>query len=87
MSGGPFRDTLPPLIADARRELARLRQQRTVLDARYERARASLDKKIAETPPPPNVDHWPLDRTVKKAFIAGASVGLVLWFPILMGRR
>lgn len=88
MSGGPFRDTLAPAIAEAERQLAELRQQRADLEQRYDLARMRLDSKVFEsalppvTPPPEPVD-WP---TARKAVMIGVLVGLFLWIPLLAGR-
>jgi hypothetical protein len=52
MSGGPFRDTLTPLIDEAQRRLAELRQRRAAIEINYEHARQRLDEKTALAPSP-----------------------------------
>jgi len=46
IGGGPFRDTAPAMIAHARDELAKLRDERATLQARYQEARAVLAKLV-----------------------------------------
>ncbi len=88
MSDGPFRDALGPAIADAERQLAELRQQRTDLERRYAGAQMRLDSRVSEPPPLPVVPprepiDWP---QVRKSAIVGALVGLLLWLPMFLGR-
>ena len=84
MSGGPFRDTLTPLLDEARVQLGELRTLRASLEARYLEARARLEDKMrprrarlvllsrgADPPAPPGA--W------RVAFIAGLVGGLVIW--------
>ena len=80
----PYRDTLTPLIADAQRELERLRQQRVALEARYEWALSTLEVKVAQTSagvlhaaPPPDVMNG-RDRQTALVFTAGLLSGLFL---------
>ena len=49
MSEGPFRDTLTPLIADARRQLGDLQRERSALEGQLEVARIRLEEKAART--------------------------------------
>jgi hypothetical protein len=96
MSGGPFRDTLAPAIADAERQLAELRHQRAQLEGRYEEARMRLDSKVLESaprpvPPPRDDEDIPLhslldSKDARKAAIAGVLVGLLGWIPLFVVR-
>ena len=90
MNAGPFRDTLTPLIEEARRQLADLRQRRAALEDRHEQARIRLDAKtdFGPTPADPLVDRVaerglaipPPPATLKAAFFVGLFVGLLTWF-------
>jgi hypothetical protein len=91
MSGGPFRDTLTPLIDEAERELAELRKRRAKLEVRYENARKRLDAKALMLPDSSAVrlerlraDEivWPGPDALKKPIIAGVIVGLLTWLKI-----
>jgi hypothetical protein len=92
MSGGPFRDTLAPLIDEARRQLAELQQRRAALEVRYENARKRLDAKTQQPPPPSpamreaqELREFAVELrsgALKRPFIAGLIVGLLSWFLI-----
>jgi hypothetical protein len=98
MNGGPFRDTLTPLIEEAKRQLADLRQRRAALEVRYEDARKRLDAKavlppddplrvqrpMSEIDGPPIV--WPHPSALRKPIIAGVIVGLITW-PRIFGQH
>ena len=97
MSGAPFRDTLTPLIDEARRELAELQQRHAALEVRYEDARKRLDAKTRSAPLPfpamredralrEAVDGLP-GGTLKTAFIAGLIAGLLTWLEIFQHRN
>jgi hypothetical protein len=88
MNGGPFRDTLTPLIDEAQRQLAELQRQRAALEIRYEDARKRLDARTALAPSPDagmfeaRDEHelvLPPLRTLKKPFVAGVILGLLSW--------
>ena len=49
---GVFRDTTGPLIDEAERRLVELRGERQQAERRYELACVSLEKRVAEPPPP-----------------------------------
>jgi len=91
MKGGPFRDTLTPLIEDAQRQLAQLQQRRAALESRYEDTRKRLDAKTQPPPPLSAEEHeaqamrdmMAVPRAALKGpFIAGMVVGLLTWFQI-----
>jgi len=93
MTGGPFRDTLAPLIEDAQRQLAELRRRRAALEVRYEDARNRLDAKT-QPPPAPALSEIDFEAQFRRElaqvplpafkipFIAGLIVGLLSWFQI-----
>ncbi|HEY7375105.1 MAG TPA: hypothetical protein VIF57_23285 [Polyangia bacterium] len=95
MNGGPFRDTLTPLIDEAQRQLAELQRQRAALEIHYGHARQRLDEKTALAPSPeaallavPNEDEpiaLPPLGTLKKPFIVGLVLGLLTWFQVFFG--
>ena len=70
---GLFRNTTPGQIAVARRELAELRDQRELVELRYARASAALDKLT---------DRAPGRRAAWRAFHRGALAGAL--FPGLL---
>jgi lipase chaperone LimK len=89
MNGGPFRDTLTPLIDEAQRQLAELQRQRMALEIRYQDARKRLDEKTALAPSPDAAvleglgEHefvMPPLETLKTPFIAGLVLGALSWF-------
>ena len=92
MSGGPFRDTLTPLIDEAQRQLAQLGQRRAALEIDYAHARQRLDEKTALAPSPEapllavasedEPTALPPLATLKKPFITGLVVGLLTWFQL-----
>jgi hypothetical protein len=97
MNGGPFRDTLTPLIEEAQRQLAELRQRRAALEARHEEARKRLDAKTDLVPDASVAVFealreseegeaqpivWPRPGALKTPFLVGAIVGLLTWFQI-----
>ena len=97
MSGGPFRDTLAPLIDEARRQLAELQQRRAALEVRYEDARKRLDAKTQPAPLPSGAMLEALQQremavqlrsgALKTPFIAGLIVGLLTWFQMFQHRH
>ena len=92
MNGGPFRDTLTPLIDEAQRQLAELKKRRAALEVRHEKARKRLDAKAVMAPDPAIVMLermredgemvWPPPGALKKPIIAGVIVGLLTWLKI-----
>jgi len=96
MSGGPLRDTLTPLIEEARRQLAELQERRAALEVRYEDARKRLDAKTEPAPPPSVAMLEALEQremvahirsgALKTPFIAGLIVGLITWFRTFQQR-
>ena len=96
MSGGPFRDTLTPLIDEARRRLAELQSRRAALEVRYAAARTRLDAKteLASSPSAavfealrePEIPFELRSGAAKIPFIAGLIVGLLTWFQVFHDR-
>jgi hypothetical protein len=78
IGGGPFRDTAPAMIAHARDELAKLRDQRAALQARYEEAHAALTKLVD-----PDLSR----RSFKFGLLCGVIVTLVVGLATLASRR
>jgi hypothetical protein len=94
MTGGPFRDTLTPLIEDAQRQLTQLRQERDALETRYQDALVRLDQKAQVPEPlvqptPPSEDGFrfvlPARRTLRTLILIGLVLGLSTWLPIFLG--
>jgi hypothetical protein len=79
MSGGPFRDTLTPLIAHAQRELAELRQQRATLETELANARLRQQEDRSGNPP--------AARLRLRGLVVGLMVGAAFALLIIVAPR
>lgn len=77
--GGPYRDTVRPQIADARRRLEALREQQSKLRMEHYEARAEIDRLAAK---------FRADRrrkNFKAGLVLGAIFGLLPPWPVTLG--
>jgi hypothetical protein len=88
IGGGPFRDTVRPMIVHARAQLERLRAERAKLQARHEQACTVLDQKCVPAdlavPEPEMRFSW---RSFNVGLLWGAFIGLLTWLMIFANPR